>query len=119
MNRSRPANAGASQIQDVRRLVGLGAQRGLIDRAIERASAATGPFFETEGSTDRRPFTDAAGAERPRTTEAIVLHEIAHIVGLDHVNEPTELMAARNSGQVELGPGDREDLARLGSLPCS
>jgi hypothetical protein len=50
--------------------------------------------------------------------EAIVLHEVAHVIGLGHVSEPMELMYADNTGQVELGPGDREGLARLGSLPC-
>ena len=218
----------SSQIQAVRRVIGLGTERGLpvpslsgpggvhafamtqpgseepvgwdpcspiryevnptgapagghalIDSAIERASAATGLVFESQGATDRRPFTndfvplgtkqpvviawadpgelpeldgDVAGIgggaaeqgvmgrryyvtgaialdtdafttttieQRPRTMEAIVLHEVAHVVGLDHVSEPTELMAERNTGQVELGPGDREGLARLGSLPCS
>ncbi len=68
---------------------------------------------------DTDAFTDASIEQRPRTMEAIVLHEIGHVVGLDHVSEPTELMAERNNGQVELGPGDREGLARLGSLPCS
>lgn len=48
-----------------------------------------------------------------------MLHEIAHVVGLSHVDEPTELMAATNSGQIDFGPGDREGLARLGSLPCA
>ncbi len=48
-----------------------------------------------------------------------MLHEIAHVIGLDHVAEPTELMAVRNNGQVELGPGDRQGLAKLGSLHCS
>ena len=218
----------SSQMQAVRRLVGLGAERGLpapsldgpggdhafamtqpgstdpvgwdpcspiryevnpagapaggqalIERAVARASAASGLVFEDEGSTDRRPFTndfvplgtdqpvvigwadaaeipelagDIAGlgggaaeqgalgrvyyvtgaialdtdaftsqamAERPRTMEAIVLHEVAHVIGLDHVAEPTELMAERNNGQIDFGPGDREGLAVLGSLPCS
>ena len=48
-----------------------------------------------------------------------MVHELAHVIGLNHVNEPTELMAATNNGQIELGPGDREGLARLGSLPCA
>ena len=153
--------------------------RELIERALARASAATGLTFQDEGTTDRRPFTaqfvpigtdrpviigwataaefpdlagDIAGlgggaaeegslgrryyvtggvaldteiftaaevAGRPQTMEAIVLHEIAHVVGLNHVNEPTELMAATNNGQIDFGPGDREGLARLGSLPCA
>ncbi|MCF6376455.1 hypothetical protein L2K70_02460 [Nocardioides KLBMP 9356] len=67
---------------------------------------------------DREAFTDVAVAQQPRVMEAIVLHELAHVVGLAHVSEPMELMFADNSGQVELGPGDREGLARLGSLPC-
>ena len=50
--------------------------------------------------------------------EAIVLHELAHVVGLAHVSEPMELMFADNTGQVTFGPGDLEGLARLGSLPC-
>ncbi len=153
--------------------------RQLIDRALARASAATGLTFEDEGTTDRRPFTaqfvpigtnqpviigwatadefpelagDIAGlgggaaergglgrryyvtggvaldtdafttvevTNRRQTMEAIVLHEIAHVVGLGHVNEPTELMADTNNGQIDFGPGDREGLARLGSLPCA
>lgn len=68
---------------------------------------------------DTDAFTAATIDQRPRTMEAIVLHEIAHVIGLDHVAEPTELMAARNNGQVELGPGDRQGLAKLGSLPCA
>jgi hypothetical protein len=67
---------------------------------------------------DTEVFTDVNVAERPRVMEAIVVHELAHVVGLGHVSEPLELMFGDNSGQVELGPGDREGLARLGGLPC-
>ena len=45
-------------------------------------------------------------------------HEVAHLVGLGHVNEPMELMFASNDGQTEFGPGDLTGLALLGSLPC-
>ena len=152
--------------------------RPLLDRAIERISAATGLAFEDDGDTDRRPFTgsrvqlggarpvvigwataeefpdlegdvagiggaaaeegaqgrihyatggvvldtdaftDAAVAEQPRILEAVVVHELAHVIGLAHVDEPLELMFADNTGQIDLGPGDREGLARLGSVPC-
>lgn len=67
---------------------------------------------------DVEAFTPANVARQPRVMEAIVLHEVAHVVGLGHVSEPMELMYSDNTGQVELGPGDREGLARLGSLPC-
>lgn len=68
---------------------------------------------------DTDVFTTMEVAGRPQTMEAIVMHEIGHVVGLDHVNEPTELMAGTNNGQIDFGPGDREGLARLGALPCA
>ena len=67
---------------------------------------------------DTEVFTAANVADRPLVMEAIVVHELAHVMGLGHVDEPMELMYGDNSGQVELGPGDREGLARVGSLPC-
>lgn len=76
-------------------------------------------YYVTGGLVlDTAGFTAANIAERPRVMEAIVVHELAHVVGLGHVTEPMELMYGDNSGQVELGPGDREGLARVGSLPC-
>ena len=68
---------------------------------------------------DVEAFTATTVAQQTRVMEGIVLHEVAHVVGLGHVSEPMELMYATNTGQVELGPGDREGLARLGALPCS
>lgn len=67
---------------------------------------------------DVEAFTPTAVAQQPRVMEAIVLHELAHVVGLAHVSEPMELMFTDNTGQISFGPGDLEGLARLGSLPC-
>ena len=76
-------------------------------------------YYVTGGIVlDTDAFTEAAVAQQPRMAEAILVHELAHVVGLAHVTEPMELMYADNTGQVELGPGDREGLARLGSVPC-
>lgn len=49
---------------------------------------------------------------------AIVMHELGHVVGLDHVDAPNELMYRDNLGQTEFGPGDLSGLARLGTGPC-
>ncbi len=38
-------------------------------------------------------------------TKAIVMHEVGHVLGLDHVDSPWEVMA-EGDGAVELGPGD-------------
>ena len=54
----------------------------------------------------------------PAQVRAIVLHELGHLVGLDHVDDPGELMYAKNVGRLDLGPGDREGLAALGSGRC-
>jgi hypothetical protein len=49
---------------------------------------------------------------------AVILHELGHLLGLGHVDDPDELMSSRNAGQTDFGPGDREGLARLGAGEC-
>ncbi len=47
---------------------------------------------------------------------ATLLHELAHLVGLGHVDDPTELMYTfPGDGEVVLGPGDRAGLAAVGA----
>jgi hypothetical protein len=58
------------------------------------------------------------GPDGPAQVRAIVLHELAHLVGLDHVDDPGELMHPENLGRTAFGPGDIEGLARLGSGRC-
>jgi hypothetical protein len=84
----------------------------------ERGTGGRVSYVSGSVILDVDAFTSATIDQRPRVMEAIVLHELAHVVGLGHVGEPLELMYADNTGQVELGAGDREGLARLGSLPC-
>lgn len=49
---------------------------------------------------------------------AVLIHELAHVLGLDHVDDPGELMAPVNDGRTDLGPGDRAGLATVGSIAC-
>ena len=49
---------------------------------------------------------------------AIVVHELAHVVGLDHVSDIHELMNPTTSGVVQLGAGDLEGLALVGAVEC-
>ena len=51
--------------------------------------------------------------------QGIVDHEFGHLVGLDHVDDPRELMHREQAGMTSYGPGDLEGLARLGSIRCS
>lgn len=66
---------------------------------------------------DRDQF-DAFDEDEEVYAQAIVDHEFGHLVGLDHVDDPGELMNAENRGVTSYGPGDREGLARLGRVDC-
>lgn len=66
---------------------------------------------------DRSAFSDVA--DRPRLASAIVLHELGHLVGLDHVDDATQLMFSESRGDVlDYGSGDLAGLARLGAGAC-
>lgn len=60
----------------------------------------------------------ATRADGPAEARAIVMHELGHVVGLDHVKDPGELMHAQNLGRTTFGPGDLRGLAALGRGPC-
>ncbi|WP_051299349.1 matrixin family metalloprotease [Arthrobacter castelli] len=50
---------------------------------------------------------------------AIVMHELGHVVGLDHVSDPDQLMYAESNLEVtEFGAGDLTGLAKLGRGEC-
>jgi hypothetical protein len=50
---------------------------------------------------------------------AVIMHELAHVLGLGHVEDPTHLMYGQNTGHnTALSAGDRAGLAKLGAGPC-
>lgn len=49
---------------------------------------------------------------------AVVLHELGHVLGLDHVESTEEIMNGEAGGTLQLGHGDLTGLAKLGSQPC-
>ena len=48
----------------------------------------------------------------------VIQHELGHVVGLDHVDDPTELMYPSMNDVTDWGPGDRAGLRLLGGGPC-
>lgn len=59
-----------------------------------------------------------AGPDGYARAGAVIVHEVAHVVGLDHVNDPDELMAPVMGQRTDLGPGDLAGLARVGQVAC-
>ncbi|WP_299959143.1 matrixin family metalloprotease [uncultured Modestobacter sp.] len=68
---------------------------------------------------DAAQFTEIVG--RPggqAVARAIVLHEFAHLVGLDHVDDPAQLMYPTTSAVLDFAAGDLTGLSRLGAGAC-
>ena len=60
---------------------------------------------------------DAVGAEQVRL---VAMHELGHLVGLGHVDDPTQLMHAETgAGRPGFGSGDLRGLHELGSGECA
>jgi hypothetical protein len=51
-------------------------------------------------------------------TKAVVLHELGHLVGLDHVSDVHQLMHPSSTHVAGFAPGDLEGLAALGRGDC-
>lgn len=63
-----------------------------------------------------RTDLQVGAADRRTAWGATILHELLHVLGLGHVDDPTELMATfPGEGPIELGPGDRTGLAAVGA----
>ena len=49
----------------------------------------------------------------------MLVHELAHLVGLGHSGDPFSLMSPTYQSVFELSLSDRAGLARLGGGPCA
>jgi hypothetical protein len=50
--------------------------------------------------------------------QAVIMHELGHVLGLDHVDDPGQLMHGEGNSVTDLADGDRAGLALLGSGEC-
>lgn len=98
---------------------------GLPLRDVDRGVAvpvAVGPAGERVYVTGQVVLNPDREDLEPGTTDrsiswgATILHELAHVLGLGHVDAPHELMHTYpGTGPVELGPGDRAGLEAVGA----
>ena len=58
---------------------------------------------------------NAPGFDRIDEQGPVILHELGHVMGLGHVRVRGEIMHAAGGGVIDLGPGDKEGLRRLGA----
>ncbi|SDQ25850.1 matrixin family metalloprotease [Arthrobacter crystallopoietes] len=70
---------------------------------------------ELDGPQMREVLQYPGGWEGARS---VVVHELGHVLGLDHVDDPGQLMYAGGNSQTQLGDGDRAGLALLGQGEC-
>ncbi len=81
-------------------------------RSGDRHALVTGQVVLNTRRTDLR----AGFGDRADSWGATLLHELAHVLGLAHVDDPAQLMAAApGEGPVVLGAGDRAGLTALGA----
>jgi len=68
---------------------------------------------------DGPELDDLIGDGQRDLARAVILHELGHLVGLDHVDDPDELMYPAATGEVTgFAAGDLRGLAALGGGAC-
>lgn len=79
----------------------------------------SGGFYVTGTvAFDSRQFGDIERNGADKLQRAIMMHELGHLIGLDHVQDELQLMYPTTTFQVGLGNGDREGLRILGEGGC-
>lgn len=103
---------------DETELPALGGPTAGLGGAVHAQRSAGGPRVAVGGMVvlDVDLFDDQLPAP---VAEAIVIHELAHVLGLGHTDTGGELMQPVSLGQTQLGSGDLAGLRHLREAACS
>jgi len=80
----------------------------------------TAAYVSGQVELDAPQFRELLGTAGGRAAAvSIIMHELGHLVGLDHVADPAQLMNSEaRSGVTDFGDGDLTGLELLGRGPC-
>ena len=78
-------------------------------------SVRVGGEIQLDGPDLAETLVEPYGPDR---VQAVIMHELGHVLGLGHVDDPGQLMYGGPNTVTELQDGDRAGLAVLGSGAC-
>lgn len=87
----------------------------------QRVQSSSGDFVYVTGTValDPRKLTQDTRRYGEAEARSIILHELGHLVGLEHVNDARQVMFPRaRLGVTEYQPGDLAGLHELATGPC-
>ncbi len=85
---------------------------------IEPSGAGSARVVSGQIAVDAEFVADSVRSPKGQASfRMVILHELGHVVGLDHVDDPTQVMHGRTS-YLYLGSGDKEGLALAGAGRC-
>ena len=99
------------------------------NRKDERTAAFAGPVSAWSGNQNSVYVSGSVTVSVPSYKESlgywgknmvysIFLHELGHLIGLNHVESRKELMYPISDGKAKFGPGDLKGLALAGQAKC-
>lgn len=86
---------------------------------VETSSENVKVYVSGQVALDGPQLADLIDNESAESARSVILHELGHLVGLDHVDDKSQVMNPEGDPDItEYQAGDRAGLARLGQGKC-